>query len=280
MNIKYDTVFPEDNEYGREIHDGNWTGLIGMVKRGEADLAIGTLGISENRFRVIDFSFPYTAGRLTFAVLKPSQWLTTFGFLDVFDFPTWMLLLSSFLLSTVMFPPVLKAVDKGNHHVYSLNGTLTVPFFLNSKEPYLQLLGRMIEQNNCSTPQWLVKNNSRYSTSTKGAGKIKHAVVLGLIPISSIETRPDRCAHKYVQSIVSVQVMHPAIDIGADLTKNITCLRIEHFRGINVRKKGTETFRPYKNDPDTSLPPHHSLDYPATLDSFDLLGEAPLFEHE
>ncbi|GFY63306.1 lig_chan-Glu_bd domain-containing protein [Trichonephila inaurata madagascariensis] len=237
MSINYDTVFPEDNEYGREIHGGNWTGLIGMVKRGEADLAVGTLGISEDRFRVIDFSFPYTADRLTFAVLKPSQWLTTFGFFDVFDFPTWMLLLSSFFLSTVMFFSVLKgtvsyfeivydlfgslmrqplifrnymrekkflvgtwllfscvmstvfsgvllsflakpskapiiknfrelsrAVDRGTHHVYSLNGTLTVPFFLNSKEPYLRLLGRMIEQNNWYIPREEMINNPLKNT--------------------------------------------------------------------------------------------------------------------
>ncbi|GFR08821.1 glutamate receptor ionotropic, delta-2 [Trichonephila clavata] len=108
MNIEYDIVFPEDNEYGREVNGGNWTGLIGMVQRGEADIAIGTLGINEKRMQVVDFSFPYTADKLTFVVLKPSEWLMAFGFFNLLDLSTWMLLFGSFLLSTALFFAMLK----------------------------------------------------------------------------------------------------------------------------------------------------------------------------
>ncbi|GFR14094.1 glutamate receptor ionotropic, delta-2 [Trichonephila clavata] len=73
MNIKYEIVVPLDNKFGREITVGNWTGIVGIVQRGEADLAI-CIGINENRFQVVDFSFPYSSSRLTFAVLKPSEW--------------------------------------------------------------------------------------------------------------------------------------------------------------------------------------------------------------
>ncbi|GFR25949.1 glutamate receptor ionotropic, delta-2 [Trichonephila clavata] len=72
MNIEYEVVFPKDNEFGREGNNGSWTGIVGMVQRGEADLAIGTLGINENRFRAVDFSFPYATDGMNFAVLKPS----------------------------------------------------------------------------------------------------------------------------------------------------------------------------------------------------------------
>ncbi|GFS29585.1 hypothetical protein TNIN_468881 [Trichonephila inaurata madagascariensis] len=106
MNIEYDIVFPLDNEFGNEITAGNWTGLVGMVE-GEADLAICTLGINENRFKVIDFSFPYASSRLTFAALKPSEWSRT-GLLNLVDLPTWMLLFFSILLSTTMAFVVLK----------------------------------------------------------------------------------------------------------------------------------------------------------------------------
>ncbi|GFY77133.1 lig_chan-Glu_bd domain-containing protein [Trichonephila inaurata madagascariensis] len=108
MNIEYDIVFPEDNEYGREVNGGNWTGLIGMVQRGEADIAMGTLGINEKRFRVVDYSFPYTADKLTFVVLKPSEWLMAFGFFNLLDLSTWMLLFGSFLLSTALFFTMLR----------------------------------------------------------------------------------------------------------------------------------------------------------------------------
>ncbi|GFS60951.1 glutamate receptor ionotropic, delta-1 [Trichonephila clavipes] len=103
MNIEYDVVFPEDNEFGRELNNGNWTGIVGMVQRGEADLAIASLGINENRFRVVDFSFPYSTDGMNFVVLKPSEWSKAFGFLELFDLPTWMLLFCIFLLATVIF---------------------------------------------------------------------------------------------------------------------------------------------------------------------------------
>ncbi|GFR27671.1 glutamate receptor ionotropic, delta-1 [Trichonephila clavata] len=107
MNIEYDIVFPEDNEFGREVN-GNWTGIVGMVQRGETDLAIGGLGINENRFRVVDFSFPYATDGISFVSLKPSEWSKAFGFLELFDLPTWMLLLCIFLLATAIFFTVLK----------------------------------------------------------------------------------------------------------------------------------------------------------------------------
>ncbi|GFW71566.1 glutamate receptor ionotropic, delta-1 [Trichonephila clavipes] len=108
MSIEYDVVFPKDNEFGRELKNGSWTGIVGMVQRGEADLAIGTLGINENRFRVVDVSFPYTTDGMNFVVFKPSEWSKAFGLLELFDLLTWMLLICIFLLATVIFFTTLK----------------------------------------------------------------------------------------------------------------------------------------------------------------------------
>ncbi|GFQ70024.1 glutamate receptor ionotropic, delta-1 [Trichonephila clavata] len=183
MNIEYDIVFPEDNEFGHEINGGNWTGVVGMVQRGEADLGIATLGINENRFRVVDFSFPYTTDRLTFAVLKPSEWLTGFGFFNLLDLPTWILLFGSFLLSSALFFAMLKAtpskaaiiknfrelskaVERGTHRVYTGKGTFAVPFFLNSKELYFRLLGNEIERNNWYMQSEEMVKNPLKSTDT------------------------------------------------------------------------------------------------------------------
>ncbi|GFS39585.1 lig_chan-Glu_bd domain-containing protein [Trichonephila inaurata madagascariensis] len=122
MDIEYDIVFPEDNAYGHEVSGGNWTGVVGMVQRGEADLGIATIGVNENRFGVVEFSFPYTTDRLTFAVLKPSEWLTAFGFFNLLDFPTWMLLFGSFLLSTALFFAMLKGTMSYFDVVHKLFG--------------------------------------------------------------------------------------------------------------------------------------------------------------
>ncbi|GFX82954.1 lig_chan-Glu_bd domain-containing protein [Trichonephila clavipes] len=195
-----------------------------MILREEADLAINTLWINENRFRVVDFSFPYASSRLTFAALKPSEWSRA-GLLDLFDLPSWMLLFFSILLSTAMafvmlkdkasyfevfynlfgsilrqplmlhihayekkmfigswllfscimssgfssvllsflavpskvaplknFRELSKAVERGTHRALSVKGTIAVPFFLNSKESYLRLLGRLMERHNWYIP--------------------------------------------------------------------------------------------------------------------------------
>ncbi|GFY63307.1 lig_chan-Glu_bd domain-containing protein [Trichonephila inaurata madagascariensis] len=133
MNIEYDIVFPEDNEYGREVNGGNWTGLIGMVQRGEADIAIGTLGIDEKRFRVVDFSFPYTGGELTFVVLKPSEWLMAFGLFNLLELSTWMLLFGSFLLSTALFFAMLNGTTTYLEVVHIFFGSiLRQPLFFHN----------------------------------------------------------------------------------------------------------------------------------------------------
>ena len=38
LNFTYVLKKPKDNAYGRENEDGTWTGMIGEVKRGEADM--------------------------------------------------------------------------------------------------------------------------------------------------------------------------------------------------------------------------------------------------
>ena len=38
LNFTYVLKKPKDNAYGRENKDGTWTGMIGEVRRGEADM--------------------------------------------------------------------------------------------------------------------------------------------------------------------------------------------------------------------------------------------------
>ncbi|GFS29587.1 PBPe domain-containing protein [Trichonephila inaurata madagascariensis] len=50
------------------------------------------------------------------------------------------------------FRELSKAVERGTHRTFSVKGTIAVPFFLNSKEPYLRMLGILMEQNNWYIP--------------------------------------------------------------------------------------------------------------------------------
>ncbi|GFY49491.1 glutamate receptor ionotropic, delta-1 [Trichonephila inaurata madagascariensis] len=147
MNIEYDIVLSEDNEFGREINNGSWTGIVGMVQRGETDLAIGSLGINEDRFRVADYSFPYASDGMNFVVLKPSEWSKAFGFLELFDLPTWMLLLCIFLLATVMFFTMLKDTTSYFEVFHNLFGSML-------RQPLI--LHIYLHKNRLLTGTWLL----------------------------------------------------------------------------------------------------------------------------
>ncbi|GFY61324.1 putative glutamate receptor [Trichonephila inaurata madagascariensis] len=124
MKIQYDIVIPNDHEFGRKLKSGNWTGLMGMVQNGEADMAASTLAISEERLEIVDFSFPYNSNEMTFATLKQTGWRTTFGFVYLFDFLTWVLLFISILLSAAIFFLILKGVESYSNLVFNFLGSL------------------------------------------------------------------------------------------------------------------------------------------------------------
>ncbi|GFS58420.1 lig_chan-Glu_bd domain-containing protein [Trichonephila inaurata madagascariensis] len=220
IDVDFEIITPEEGQYGIELSSGNWTGVIGMLCRGEADIGIANLGIFEDRFRTVDFSSRYMSEGLYFSYIKSANREQLFSFLRMFDFSTWMLFLASFLLSSLVILIILKdqetissimlylfgsflgqtlmfhrkinewkviflswllftfimssvysgalssflvlpaegkivenyrelseAVSKGSHRAYTLNGTNHAAFMRHYPEPYLQSLGKMIEEN-------------------------------------------------------------------------------------------------------------------------------------
>jgi hypothetical protein len=41
LNLTYTYVRPSDFQYGRLLDNGTWTGHVGMILRGDADIAVG-----------------------------------------------------------------------------------------------------------------------------------------------------------------------------------------------------------------------------------------------
>uniref|UniRef100_A0A6A7GA25 Glutamate receptor n=2 Tax=Hirondellea gigas TaxID=1518452 RepID=A0A6A7GA25_9CRUS len=60
INFKYKLVRPSDGAWGIPRGDGtgDWNGMIGMVKRDEADLALGPFGVTYSRTQVAAFTSP------------------------------------------------------------------------------------------------------------------------------------------------------------------------------------------------------------------------------
>ncbi|GFS88534.1 lig_chan-Glu_bd domain-containing protein [Nephila pilipes] len=111
LNVNYEIVTPKDEQYGIELNDGNWTGIIGMLHRGEADIGIANLGVWDDRFRTVDFSFPYSTDGLHFCMFKSAYRSELFGFYRLFDFCTWMLILGSLFITATVILIILKVQE-------------------------------------------------------------------------------------------------------------------------------------------------------------------------
>nr|XP_045624236.1 probable glutamate receptor [Procambarus clarkii] len=56
VNFTYRYVRPPDGSWGAKLADGSWTGMVGMVGRGEADFGLGPFGVSATRAEMVDFT--------------------------------------------------------------------------------------------------------------------------------------------------------------------------------------------------------------------------------
>ncbi|GBN48830.1 hypothetical protein AVEN_273462-1 [Araneus ventricosus] len=103
LGLQYDFMIPQDLQWGRQDKEGNWSGLVGMIQRDEADLAFSYLSMTEERSRVIGYSKPYMFEDHTFISQIPSNRRLTLTFLYPFDFSTWIcLFLTLVLMSTLL----------------------------------------------------------------------------------------------------------------------------------------------------------------------------------
>ena len=104
----FDLVEPPDRVWGRPSPNGSFNGLLGMVQRTEADMAIGSLLITHSRKKAVEFSHPYYYDSMRLLSHKPShapKW-------EVLAWPyqinSWIAIISSFLLSAVLIYGVFK----------------------------------------------------------------------------------------------------------------------------------------------------------------------------
>ena len=95
LRVPYKVFIPPDSEWGRLLPDGNWTGIIGMVKRSEVDMGVGAIDLDERRFKAVDFSYPFLISEFVFMTDKPVPLRTSLVLLYPFSFITWILILLS-----------------------------------------------------------------------------------------------------------------------------------------------------------------------------------------
>ncbi|GIX77060.1 glutamate receptor ionotropic, delta-1 [Caerostris extrusa] len=102
LGLPYNLVFPEDGLLGDEISPGNWTGMMGIIKRGEADLAFTHLSINEQRTKLVDFSRFYGMEEYVFASQYVKTKKSAFNYLHPFTISVWIGLLMTLLIVSAL----------------------------------------------------------------------------------------------------------------------------------------------------------------------------------
>lgn len=101
LNFKYDIRLASDKHWGYLNPQGNWNGIIGMLVRGEADIGITTMTITQERFQAVDFTVPYFLLDRTFVIGAPGHLPKFEAFTYPFKMEVWVLCLVITLISTL-----------------------------------------------------------------------------------------------------------------------------------------------------------------------------------
>ncbi|XP_071524499.1 probable glutamate receptor [Panulirus ornatus] len=98
LNFTYTYVIPHDRTFGTRGINGSWTGMLGMVKRKEADIAIGPFSITSTRFEAVDFSWPlwYDSSRILASRGRPE--VDPWGFLLPLAPLVWVTILTALVV--------------------------------------------------------------------------------------------------------------------------------------------------------------------------------------
>ncbi|XP_071130440.1 ionotropic receptor 25a-like [Mytilus edulis] len=91
LSFEYSFHYVPDGEYGVLRSDGTWSGIIGEVARGAADIGIGPISVTAERETVIDFTAPYYdfAG-LQLLMRDPTVYNDMFAFASAFTGIVWV----------------------------------------------------------------------------------------------------------------------------------------------------------------------------------------------
>lgn len=144
LGANFDIHVAGDGRYGAPTDDGSWTGMVGEVMTGKADLALADLTITSKREQVVDFTVPYMQTGITILFSQPRWGLRTFKTVE----------------------------DLVNQNITALacvKGGSTERFFKNSKIPeYRQAWEKMVDgrwmtENNNEGIEWVLENPGEFA---------------------------------------------------------------------------------------------------------------------
>ncbi|XP_076349541.1 glutamate receptor ionotropic, delta-1-like isoform X2 [Tachypleus tridentatus] len=120
LSFEYKVFIPPDRKWGRNMPNGSWNGMIGMLERKEVDVALGPFSITFGRNKVVSFSYPLMID--SYAILTnhfSDDKLALFSFFLSFDWQVWATLVLTLVL--VMLTDAVLNVYDGHHKSFTVH---------------------------------------------------------------------------------------------------------------------------------------------------------------
>ncbi|GFY53969.1 uncharacterized protein TNIN_126661 [Trichonephila inaurata madagascariensis] len=108
LNTQFQIITAEDRSWGQLLPDGNWTGMIGKIQKGQANIAVYMMTMTESRLAVVDYSPAYTTEDVSFAIEKPGALPKSSAFLHTFDDFIWIATLTALIIFTIMYKILIR----------------------------------------------------------------------------------------------------------------------------------------------------------------------------
>ena len=118
LNFTYKVVTPRagDRGFGTLSSDQQFNGVIGMIERGEAQLAASLLVINAQRMRAVNFTLPISFEPYTMMFRRPTELTRYLLFIDPFTPMSWL----AIFLALVLIGPILWVIHNLSYY-YKVN---------------------------------------------------------------------------------------------------------------------------------------------------------------
>ncbi|XP_076751604.1 ionotropic receptor 25a [Xylocopa sonorina] len=103
IGFQYEIREVEDKQYGNLNPNGTWNGMIKELIEKRADIALGSLWVTAERERLVDFTVPYyDLVGLSIMMLKTKTFTSLFKFLTVLENEVWFCILAAYFFTSVL----------------------------------------------------------------------------------------------------------------------------------------------------------------------------------
>ncbi|CAL1536671.1 unnamed protein product, partial [Lymnaea stagnalis] len=100
LNFKYVVYFVNDTNYGT-YKDGNWTGMVGDVIDGTADIIAGAFSMTSERMTVLDFTEPFYQNEFSLVTSEGGNYVSIWAFMSPFSGQVWLCIMLSSIVAGI-----------------------------------------------------------------------------------------------------------------------------------------------------------------------------------